>query len=165
MFHLLFVPRYLDYVQTDLGGLLRPVTQLSERTFSLRRLSLSPPLSVAIKRRAPVLFFPRHSHPTSPILRHPITSPKSLFSLSFSSIHPSIHPPIRPSLPALHRSPSLGFTLLCSALTLSGLPHVSLQAYSVPDAEFYCHSLCTGTLGVRSVGDFFHYTGFCGYSF
>lgn len=108
MFHLLFVPRYLDYVQTDLGGLLRPVTQLSERTFSLRRLSLSPPLSVAIKHRAPVLFFPRHSHPTSPILRHPITGSKSLFSLSFRPpIHPSTHPSIPPraaplSLPQLH---------------------------------------------------------------
>lgn len=99
-------------------------------------------------------------HPSCDILSQ---APNPCFLFLF--VHPSIHPSVRPSLPALHRSPSLSFTLLCSALTLSGLPHVLLQAYSVPDAEFYCHSLCTGTLGVRSVGDFFHYTGFRGYSF
>lgn len=54
MFHLLFVPRYLDYV-TDLGGrggggveLLRPVKEVDWRDFF-------------------ILPLPRHSHPVSPI--------------------------------------------------------------------------------------------------
>lgn len=112
------------------------------RPFYSSRVALTPP------------------HPSCGILPQ---TPNPCFLFLF--VHPSIHPPIRPSLPALHRSPSLSFTLLCSALTLSGLPHVSLQAYSVPDVEFYCHSLCTGTLRVRSVSDFFHYASFCSYGF
>lgn len=58
MFHLVFVPRYLDYV-TDLGGrggvgvgvgveLLRPVKEVDWRDFF-------------------ILPLPRHSHPVSPI--------------------------------------------------------------------------------------------------
>lgn len=60
MFHLLFVPRYLDYVQIDLGGLLRPVTKLSGRAFLFHCLSPLPSLSLSLEH-IPILFFLFHS--------------------------------------------------------------------------------------------------------
>lgn len=99
MCHLLFEPRYLDYVQTDLGGLLRPVTELSARAFfSFHCLSTSPTLPLA--KHTAVLFFPLSS---SPLLAYPVTShhraqiPPSPLSLH-PSIHPSIHPSTHPSM-------------------------------------------------------------------
>lgn len=51
MFHLLFVPRYRDYVRVGVGvgvELLRPVKEVDWRDFF-------------------ILPLPRHSHPVSPI--------------------------------------------------------------------------------------------------
>ena len=160
MFHLLFVPRYLDYVQTDLGGLLRPVTKLSARAFffffSFHCLSTSPTLPLA--KHTAVLFFPLSS---SPLLAYPVTSHHRAQIPPFSSFSASIHPSIHPhsSVPPLPLS-SLSPAFLCSAVTLSSLPRVLLQAYSVLDAEFYCHSVYTGTLWVRAFWGDFHYAGF-----
>lgn len=91
-------------------------------------------------------FLPLSSSPSSPILWHRITGPNPCISFS-SSIHPSIcpHSSLPPSCPSF-----LSSAFLCSAVTLSSLAHVLLQAYSVPDAEFYCHSVYTGTLWVRA---------------
>lgn len=143
MFHLLFVPRYLDYVQTDLGGLLRPVTKLSARASFHFTVCLLRPHSLSQKHTA-VLFF---SLSSSPLLAYPVTSHHRAqippFSSFFASIHPSIHP--HSSLPPILLS-FLSPAFLCSAVTLSSLPRVLLQAYSVLDAEFYCHSVYTGTL-------------------
>lgn len=141
MFHLLFVPRYLDYVPTDLGGLLRPVTKLSGRAFSFHCLSISPPLSLWDTH--PSFSFLVIHPPFFPILWHPITGPNPCFSFS-SLIHPSIFLP--PSILLC----SFSSAFLCSLLTLSSLPHVLLQTYNVLDAEFYCHSVYTGTLWVKA---------------
>lgn len=141
MFHLLFVPHYLDYVPTDLGGLLRPVTKLSGRAFSFHSLSISPPLSPS---NTHYFFSLLVIHPPFfPILWHPITGPNPFFPF-FSSIHPSIFLP-----PSVLLS-SLSSAFHCSVLTLSSLPHVLLQAYSVLDVEFYCHSVYTGTLWFKA---------------
>ena len=86
----------------------------------------------------PSFSFPCHPHPFSPILWHPITGPKSpllLFLCIHLSIHPSTHPSIHPcsSLPPIPLS-FLSPAFLCSVVTLSSLPRVLLQAYSVLDA-------------------------------
>lgn len=136
MFHLLFVPRYLDNVPTDLG---RGEVTLAchQAVWKVFFISLSVyfapnSLSLTYTNTHPCLFFPFLVIFT--LLTRPVTSyhrPKSLFSFFSSPIHP-------------HSSSALLF--LCSALTLSSLPHVLLQAYSALDAEFYCHSVYTGTL-------------------
>lgn len=71
MFHLLFVPRYLDYVQTDFGGGggylgLSPscLEGLFHFTACLRRphfLSLT-----LFLQHTPILLFLCHSHPSHP---------------------------------------------------------------------------------------------------
>lgn len=138
MFHPLFVPRYLDYVATESegGGLLRPVTSCLEGLFHFTVCLLR---SHSLSNIHPSLSFPvmpnSHTHPMT--FYH---KPKSLFL----SLGPSIHPSI-----LSHSSILLSFlrcTSLCSAVTLSSLPHVLLQAYSVLDAGFCCHSVYTGTL-------------------
>lgn len=138
MFHLLFVPRYLDYVQTDLGrGYLGLSPSCLERLFHFC-LSTSPPsafsLSLSPSNPPPIPFFLRHSLVTYLVASY--HRPKSLFSLSF-----------RPSIPPSSILLSfLSLAFLCSAVTLSSLLHVLLEAYSVLDVEFYCHSVYTGTL-------------------
>lgn len=149
MFHLLFVPCYLDYVQTDLGGgLLRPVTKLPGRAFSFHRLSSSAP--------------PAHPHtPTAfpvilTLLPNAVTSyraPKSLFSLSF---HPS-------TLPSSILLSFPGSALLCSAVTLSSLARVFSHAYSVLDTEFYCHSVYMQVLWESGACGYTHCTGLCAF--
>lgn len=150
MFHLLFVPRYLDYVPADLGGLLRPVTKLSGRAFSFHCVSTSPPLSLS------------NAHPSFSflviltLLTHPVTSyhmPKSLFLFLF--IHPSIHVP-----PFLHPAlfPQLCFPLFCgdikqlTACLVAGLQCAGRRVLL---------SLCIYRYFVsQSLCDYFHYAGF-----
>lgn len=132
MFHLLFVPRYLDYAPTDLGGYLGLSPGCLEGLFHFMSVYFTHTFSL---KHTFVPFFACH---TSTLLSHPITSPNPFF---FLSLHPSIHIPPSFSLAPFPRS-----AFLCSVLTLSSLPHVMLQAYSVLDVEFYCHSVYTGTL-------------------
>lgn len=93
MFHLLFVPRYLDNVPTDLGRgrLLWPVTKLSGRSFSFHCLSTSPPtLSLShIHKHPPMPFlsFPCHLHPSHPSCH--ILSQAQIPIFFFLITHPS----------------------------------------------------------------------------
>lgn len=123
-----------------LGELLRPVTKLSGRAFSFHCLSISTLLSLSNTHSSFSLLV---IHPPFPILWHPIIGPNPCFSFS-SFIHPSLFLPPSTSLSSLNSA------FLCSVLTLSSLLHVLLQAYSVLDAEFYCHSVYTGTLWVKA---------------
>lgn len=150
MFHLLFVPRYLDYVQTDLGGLLRPVTKLSGRAFSFHCLSSSPPLSLSLSNTPPSYSF----YVILTLLTHPVTSyqrPKSPFSLSFRPIYPS----------CLYAAllPQLCFPLFCvdikqlTACLVAGLQCAGRRVLL---------SLCIYRYFVsQRVCDYFHYAGFC----
>lgn len=124
-----------------LGGLLRPVTKLSGRAFSFHCLSVSLYFLSQTHIHPFLCLSSIHPSPSCDILSQ-AQIPVS-FSLS-SSIHPATRLP-----PSIFLS-SLNSAFLCSVLTLSSLPHVLLQAYSVPDADFYCHSVYTGTLWVKA---------------
>lgn len=89
-------------------------------------------------KHTPVLFFPCHPHPSHPSC--------DILSQTQIPVPLSLCPSIRPSILLSF----LSSAFLCSVVTLSSLPHVLLQAYSVLDAKFYCHSVYTGTLWVRA---------------
>lgn len=109
MFHLLFVPRYLDYVQTDLGGYLNLSLSCLEELFHFAVCRLRPHFLSLLQTHTNCFL-----SVILTLLSHPVTSshgPKSLFSF-FSSIHP-------PFLLSF-----LNSSFLCSAATLSSLLHV-----------------------------------------
>lgn len=95
MFHLLFVPRYLDYELTDMEGAL--LSAVTENTFAFCCLSTSPPL--LSQHILPPLFICQ-PHPSHPSWDMPSQAqiPASLFFRT--SIFPSFHS-------------------LCSSITLS----------------------------------------------
>lgn len=106
-------------------GLLRPVTRRPERLSHI---------TVCLLFQTCILLFP--CHPSSSHPSHDIPSENQTHFLKYFLSY------IRPSF----RVPSSVFFLsssfLCSAGTLSSLPHALVQAYIM--LEFYCHFVYTG---------------------
>lgn len=113
MFHLLFVPRYLDYAPTDLGGYLGLSPGCLEGLFHFMSVYFTHTFSL---KHTFVPFFACH---TSTLLSHPITIPNPFFFSFSSSIHPYSSLLLSCSLP------SLCFPLFCADIKQLTTCHVA----------------------------------------